>query len=112
MSLPSPVQQREVEIVASVSLSRKDEQSISYEEVDFLVDAFNNIAVEFMEKMYDAYFTVGSTKLVSPRREMGTEKFSKAFKKTVLRLLKEAKSKEARAKIKTKYHSMLYGTEK
>ncbi len=108
MSLPSPVQQREVEIVASVSLSRKDEQPISYKEVDFLIDAFNDAVVEFMERVYNIYFTVSNTKLVSPRREAGTEKFSKAFRKAILRLLDEAKSTKERERLKIKYHSILY----
>ncbi len=108
MNSLSPVQEKEVEIVASVSLIKKDESPISMPEVDELVEAVNDKIVEFMEDYHGTYFICGSTRLSSPRREMGTEKFSYKYRKTILNLLDKAKSMKERERLKIKYHSILY----
>ena len=68
------IQEREIEIVNSISLLRHDKQPISMTAVDELVELFNDAAVEVMEKLDDVYFICGNTKLSSPRREIKQER--------------------------------------
>ena len=74
MSSSLEIQRKEIDIVASVSLSRHDKEPISMGEVDLLVEMLNDKIVEFMDSKCDTYFVVGSTKLSSPRREIEQER--------------------------------------
>ena len=68
------IQRKEIDIVASVSLSRHNKQPISMEDVDLLVEMLNDKVIEFMDSNCDVYFICGSTKLSTPRREWKQER--------------------------------------